>query len=242
MCDRALKYGFVVLVVLTFVLPACSSSGVKGDVKVPKTPVGMTYMVAGGKVQLVKIDGPDESRNMTFLLRNKSGAPLEDLTARVLFYFEPQKGSVQAYDTDAKEVTFSSYPGDDHPVTVAPGIDADIVGWKLLVKQAATVSRHGERRGSLFLDGALECTRISDKLTSEKPSLSFQVENVGADTLGMLEFQVVITKTGAEPWKSAWKPFPGNVEPGKSVTLTPDVGAAPSGVANVLLKIQRSAL
>jgi len=242
MRDRALKYGFVVFAIAAFVLPACSSSGVRGDVTVPKTPVGMTYMVAGGKVQLVKVDGPDGDRNMTFLLRNKSGAPLEDLTARVLFYLPPPSGSVQAYDTDAKEVTFSSFPGDDFAMNVAPDLEGDIVGWKLLVKQAATVAREGEAPGSLFLDGALECTKIVDKLTAMEPSLSFEVENVGGESLELLEYQVVLTKVGGEPWKSPWKPFPGRVGAGATVTLTPDVSAGPSGVANVLLKIQRSAL
>jgi hypothetical protein len=242
MRDRALKYGFVVLVLAAFVLPGCSSSGVKGDVQVPKTPVGMTYMLAGGKVQLVKIEGPDADRNMVFLLRNKSGSPLEDLTARVLFYLPPAPGGVQAYDTDAKEVTFSSFPGEDFPVRVAPDLGGNIEGWKLLVKQAATVSREGDARGSTYLNGALECTKIVDRLTAMNPSLSFEVENVGGESLELLEYQVVITKVGGEPWRSPWKPFPGKVAVGATVTLTPDVSAAPTGVANVLLKIQRSAL
>ena len=150
--------------------------------------------------------------------------------------------SVQAYGADAKEVTFSSFAGEDFPVTVTPELEGEIVGWKLLVKEAVTVAREGKAQGSLFLDGALECTKIVDKLTSMKPMLSFDVENVGGAGLDLLEFQVVITKSGQEPWKSPWKPFPGKLEAGAKMTLTPDLTAAPTGAPSVLLKIQRSVL
>jgi hypothetical protein len=243
MRDRALKYGIVVLALVALIFPACASSGVKGDVKVPKTKVGTMYTLPDGQLKLVRIEGPSADRTMTFYLRNKSGTPIEDVTARVLFHLPPPAGSVQAFGTDAKDVTFSSFAGeDDFAVTVTPTLEGEIVGWKLLVRPAATVSAEGEARGSMFLGESLECTGIVNSLTAEKPAIAFEVKNVSGEPQELLEYQVRLTK-GSEKWDSPWRPIPGKLQPGGTVTLSPDVSAADvTGSANVLLKIQRSSL
>jgi len=241
MRNRTLTSGLVVLGAIALLLPACSSSGgsMAAGVKVPRVEKGATYM--GGDLELTSVLGPDDDRMMTFTLANRGGKPLEDLTARVLFYLPPS--GVQAYDTEAVELPFSAFAGESIPLRVTPKDTRPIEGWALFVQPAVTVSREGAARGSTFLENTLECVGITDRLTALEPSLSFEIMGISGETQELLEYEVVLTKLGKATWRSGWLPIPGKIEPDQAITITPDVsGSTVSGVASILLKIQRSVL
>jgi hypothetical protein len=244
MRNRTLTAGVVLLGAVALMLPACAmgggGGGARGGGEVPQAQPGAQFM--GGELELTKVEGPDGGE-MTFTISNVSGKPLEDLTARVLFYLKPT--GIQAYDTEAVEAPFSAFAEESIPITARPLNRTDILGWAVYVQPAKTVSREGGVRGtgSKFLGGALECTQIDDKLTALPPSISFVIENTSGETQELLEYEIVLTKEGQGSWRSGWMPIPGSIEPGETATITPDVsGSTVSGVSSVLLKIQRSVL
>jgi hypothetical protein len=206
-------------------------------VSVPRTKVNQTYL--NGDIKLIEITGPDEGRNMTFTLRNEADKPLEDLTARVVFYL-PATG-IQAYDTDPQEVPFSLFGGEQIPIKVHPTRPGKVIGWKLFIQPAVTVAREGGFPGSMFLDRKLECVRIVDRLTAMKPSIVFTVRNNSEETVELLEYQVVIMKAG-KSWNTGWVSIPDAIEAGAMIEIKPDVTGAPVGAVTVLLKIQQSVL
>jgi hypothetical protein len=233
--------GVALLGAIALFLPACASGGgsrATGDV--PQTEVGATFM--GDNLKLTKIEGPDGGQ-MTFTITNVGGQPMEDLTARVLFYLPPT--GIQTYDTEAVEQPFSAFADENIRIVAAPRGSSDIKGWALYVQPAVTVSRAGDvkRTGSMFLSDALECVDIVDQLTAETPAISFTIENLTEEAQDGLEYQVVLTKEGVGSWNSGWLPVTEPIEPGGAIQLTPDVsGSSVTGMVSVLLKIQRSVL
>jgi len=242
MRNRALTTGLIFLGAAALLLPACESGGGArgGSGDVPQAVVGETYM--DEQLQLTDIKGPDGGE-MEFTISNVGGAPLEDLTARVLFYLKPT--GIQTFDTEAVERPFSAFAEESIPIKVKPATRTDILGWAVYVEPAKTVSRAGDvkRTGSTFLGDTLECVMIEDKLTALTPTIKFEIENLTDEAQELLEYEIVLTKQGVGSWRSGWLPIPGTIEPNGTVLLTPDVsGSTVSGAVSVLLKIQRSVL
>ncbi len=205
---------------------------------------GTTYL--GGKLVLASISIPKSGgQPATVVLKNTSGQDLDDLTARLIFFF-PSTDRFSEYSTEPVDDLFKIYRNDSHTLTVTPSGRGEILKVELHVASGQqslqpTVAREGGSPGSRVLGGLLECVGVDDQLTFEHPSITFTVENVSSESIDMFEYQVVLRKRGAVIAETEWQFVDQGLPPGRRISLKADLGTD-VGAAESILRIRRPEL
>jgi len=205
---------------------------------------GRLYL--GGKVALESISIPKSGgQQATVVLKNMSGEDLDDLTARLIFFFPPTD-RYSEYSTEPVDDLFKIYRNDTHTLSVTPSGRGEILKVELHVASGQqslqpTVAREGGSPGSRVLGGLLECVGVDDQLTFEHPAITFTVENVSSESIDMFEYQVVLRKRGAVIAETEWQFVDQGLAPGRRISLKAELGTD-VGAAESILRVRRPEL
>jgi hypothetical protein len=254
MRTTTLSTGMLVAVALIALsIGACQSPGSGSGTDGPgskgaeaQMPVaGTTYL--GGKLVLESVSIPTAGgQPATFVLKNTSAEDLDDLTARVIFFFPPTD-NFSEFSTEKVEDLFKVYRNDEHTISVTPSsaeelrhVEFDVTSGQMSLQ--ATVTREGASPGSRLLGGMLECVGVEDNLTFEHPTITFVVENVSSETVSMFEYQIVLRKQGVVLTQTEWQFVDQEIAPGRRASLKADMGGQDVGYAESILRIRRPEL
>ncbi len=213
------------LAVAALALVACNSTGnggsTGGTASKAKTDHDGDEPIAG-EVRIVRVDRSELATTGTvrYVLENTSGKLQEDLSYYILFHYPPTgSGAIEVQeDSESSQVVdLVLFPGDKakEVSAVNPRQGVKVVGTKLEVEKyvaVPAVARSADLgRGTLFLNGALECVAMSadDARYETPPSLWIEFENVSRTPVQLAEAKVVFYdhRTDTKVSETSWQPI-----------------------------------
>jgi hypothetical protein len=217
---------------------ACASAPeTTGDPDFPRTLEGHPFLE--GKLILETVKPPLRGAEAEFVVKNVSDEALTDLTAVILFYSPTPEGALEKRVAEVRDLRFSVFRKGSHTIKMKPS-RSDVQGWELQILPGETVAREGDTpgTGTTFLKGALECVKVTNYLSRLERSLSFEVQNLTDENLGLLKYKVELVKQSRVVWESDWQPLD-DIGPAGSAMIQVDVSSVDVGAANAVLRIRK---
>lgn len=239
---------FSPLAVLALALSACGSTGTTTD----KGGAAFSNDVAGdepvpGVVRIVEVDRSalQTEGRVRYRLANLTRADVENLSARVTFYYPAREGAGIAlpFETDVTEETaFVLFRGqEDYDLTATSRAFAErseagdqVLATEIDVLQAEPIpitARSGRASGTVLLD-ALECVAISPEdlrlgMDGAAPRLWFEFANTSGRPMNAVEMKVLFldTLTKDVTGETTWQALP-SFGPGESKRVEIDLAGA----------------
>ncbi len=240
---------FVPVLVLALAVGACGTTGGAGD----KDASAFSDDQPGdepvpGVVRIVEVDRSalGTTGTVRYRLANLTREDVDNLSARVTFYYPPSQGGTIAlpFETDVTaETSFVLFKGqDDFDFTVTSrafeervAAGEKVLATKIDVLQAepiAMTARENGVAGTLVLNDSVECVGISPEdlrlgLDGAPPQLWIEFENVSGRPLQSLELNVLFLDTQGEDvtGETGWQSMP-SLAPGESQRVEVDLSKA----------------